>query len=150
MLDYKQDEQLRRLLRLKKLEVPSDERWQLFDRTFEDRRLSAIKESNVRKIFAHLPIVLNFKRTIFASVAVLLVSVVSTVAFKNSGTMSALRMAEEIGHRYVEFANNDMFTRNVDIDKSGTYNVSYAYDGIDYVQDPLVLQNDASLLLARM
>jgi hypothetical protein len=149
MTDNK-DKQLNKLLRLKKFEMPSEERWSEFDRAFENRRLAALKDSKIRTVFSSVVAIFNFRRIVCSSALLLLLLVCSVIFTRNRPGANNLDAVWEDGQKYVQFASDRMLTSGDDIDtKSGIYNINYSSDGVKYVQDMLSIQGDASLF-ARM
>jgi hypothetical protein len=143
--DDNKSEQLEKLLRLKRFEMPSEERWLEFDYAFENKRLSAIKESRIREIFTSLGTILNFKRTVCSAGFCLLLLIISLAFAKQRRNLDNMQMAREVSKKYVQFANDGMSVSDDDIDiQAGICNISYPHDGIEYVQDMLTLQNNPS------
>jgi hypothetical protein len=85
------DKQLKKLLQLKRFEMPSKERWVDFDYAFENKRLSAIKQSKVKTIFSSLAAIFNFRRVVCASGLCLLLLV---AVLKEKTTINNSHMAQ--------------------------------------------------------
>ncbi|MDR1890620.1 MAG: hypothetical protein LBQ23_00335 [Puniceicoccales bacterium] len=150
MIDDNKDKRLEKLLQLKRFEMPSEERWLEFDCAFENRRLSAIKESKIRMVFSSLGAIFNFKRIVCSAGFCLLFLIIFVAIARERSTVNDVRMAREISKKYVQFASDGMLAYDDDIDiQSGICNISYSNDGIEYVQDMLPMQSNPSLL-ARM
>ncbi|MDR1528597.1 MAG: hypothetical protein LBS22_03375 [Puniceicoccales bacterium] len=140
------DKQLEKLLQLKRLEMPSKERWLEFDCAFENKRLSAIKESRIRVMFTWLGTILNFKRIVYSAGFCLLLLIISFASERQQRNVNSAQMAQEIGKKYVQFASDGMLASDGDIDiQAGICHISYPNDGIEYVQDMLTMQNNSSL-----
>ncbi|MDR2629136.1 MAG: hypothetical protein LBC30_04070 [Puniceicoccales bacterium] len=148
MRDYNnnRDKQLEKLLQLKRFEMPSEERWLEFDYAFENRRLSAIKESRIRGIFTSLRGILNFKRIVCSVGFCLLLLIICLASARQQRNISSMQMAREVSKKYVQFASDSVLVNDDDIDvRAGICNISYPNDGIEYVQDTLTMQNSSSL-----
>ncbi|MDR1457246.1 MAG: hypothetical protein LBI47_00100 [Puniceicoccales bacterium] len=138
--------QLEKLLRLKRFEMPSEERWLEFDYAFENKRLSAIKESRIREIFTSLGTILNFKRIVCSAGFCLLLLIIFFASAKQQRNLGNMQMAREVSKKYAQFASDGMLVSDDDIDiQAGICNISYPNDGIEYVQDMLTIQNNPSL-----
>jgi hypothetical protein len=145
MRNDNKDRQLEKLLRLKRFEMPSAERWLEFDCAFEDKRLSAIKESRFRAVFTSLGVLFNFKRIVCSAGFCLLLLIIFTASARHRKTVD-MRMAQKVGEQYVQFASDSMLVNDNDIDiQAGVCNISYPNDGIEYVQDLLTVQSSSSL-----
>jgi hypothetical protein len=96
--DDNKGEQLEKLLRLKRFEMPSEERWLEFDYAFEDKRLSATKESRIREIFTSLGTILNFKRTVCSAGFCWLLLIIS-LAFAKQQRNHHMQMAREVSKK---------------------------------------------------
>jgi hypothetical protein len=146
MFDDDEDRRLGKLLRLKKLEMPSDDRWSEFDRAFENRLLSAVSDSKWKRAFSRISSIFNFKRVIYAAAGVSFLLVVAAATLRD-GEHAGSPMASETARKYVKFASDSMFVHCDDIDmESGVCNIGYANDGVEYVHDMMVLRSGAPLL----
>ncbi|MDR2603698.1 MAG: hypothetical protein LBC11_04065 [Puniceicoccales bacterium] len=140
------DKQLEKLLRIKRFEMPSQERWLEFDYAFENKRLSAIKESRIGRMFTSLGSILNFKRIVCSVGFCLLFLIISIASARHQKNLSNMEMAREVSKKYVQFASDGMLVSDDDINiQAGICNISYPNDGIEYVQDMLTMQNNSSL-----
>ncbi|MDR0742594.1 MAG: hypothetical protein LBE98_03985 [Puniceicoccales bacterium] len=150
MRDYNnKDRQLEKLLQLKRFEMPSEERWLEFDYAFENKRLSAMKESRIREIFTSLGSILNFRRVVCSAGFCLLLLIIFIASERQRRNVNNMQMAQEVSRKYVQFASDGMLASDGDIDiQAGICNINYPNDGIEYVQDMLTMQN--SSLPARM
>jgi hypothetical protein len=145
MFDRDKDDKLRNLLRLKKFEMPSEDKWAEFDCSFENRRLSAMKESVARRALSILS--LNFKRVAYASAAFLLILVAYFAVGRGGSAADIGRMAKEASMEYVKFASDDMVTQSVGAnEKLNVDSMYYSYDGVEYIRDMLTMRKDSSLL----
>ncbi|MDR1233369.1 MAG: hypothetical protein LBJ75_03900 [Puniceicoccales bacterium] len=146
MRDNNRDKQLEKLLQLKRFEMPSEERWLEFDCAFDDKRLSAIKESRIRGIFASLGSLLNFKRVVYSTGFCLLLLIACIASERQQRNIDPIQVAREASEKYVQFASDGMLANEEDIDiQAGVCNISYPNDGIEYVQDMLTMQNSSSV-----
>ncbi|MDR1401582.1 MAG: hypothetical protein LBI81_01320 [Puniceicoccales bacterium] len=146
MFGDSRDEKLKKLLQLKKLEKPTEERWLEFDLAFENRLLSAIKDSRLRRVFSAFTGVFSPRRIACACAGILSILAVFTSGVKMNERVSFMRAAAR-AREYVKFASDNMFVSESGIDvDSGVRNISYASDGISYVQDAIVLKNGYSML----
>ncbi|MDR2777080.1 MAG: hypothetical protein LBB17_03515 [Puniceicoccales bacterium] len=150
MRDYNsRNKQLEKLLQLKRFEMPSEERWLEFDYAFENKRLSAIKESRIKEIFTSLGSIWNFKRVVYSAGFCLLLLIIFIASEKQQKNINNMQMAQEVSKKYVQFASDCILASDDDIDiQAGICNISYPNDGIEYVQDMLTMKN--SSLPARM
>jgi hypothetical protein len=147
MLDSDKDKRLGELLRLKRLEVPSESEWLKFDCSFENRRLSAIGDSGAKKAFSLLSVALNLKRVVCVSALFALSAAVSVVGIRDRAAVGAAKVAREVGLEYVKFASDDMFAHSGVTDpNSGINSMCYSHDGVEYIRDVLTLRKNQTFL----
>jgi hypothetical protein len=143
------DERLEKLLKLKRLEMPSDERWCEFDRAFENKVLASVKDPWPKKVFSSISSFFFMRGLMFvpAVVLMLLVTYVAVVGGKSTVRLSPI--AREQRRNCVEFADDRMFEADSSTGSLGTKNINFGDDGVEYVRDMLPLQR-GGLLFAGM
>lgn len=104
------DIQLRNILRLKRIERPSDAEWEKFKADFENRRLSAMKESKFKRVITSFRF-LNFKEIAGASAAFLALALVLLPINHDSRDLLKLgstRVMKPVNQNRVVFINDKM------------------------------------------
>jgi hypothetical protein len=143
------DEQLRKLLRLKRFEVPSEDEWLNFDRVFENRKFSAVKDPWFRGRVPSFSFILNFKH-VLGSMGVLCLFLILLVATNRDRGMferGEIYATKGGDGKPVAFASDDMFGDSNYGIHLGTCSMNYYSDGVEYVRDTLIFQNKGSELV---
>lgn len=139
------DIRLRNILRLKRIERPSDAEWQKFKLNFENRRLSAMKESRFRRVITSFFHLLSFKEIAGASAAFLALALVLLPINRGSHDLPKLgstRVMKPVNQNRVVFINDKMTSSAdgqvfvADVCPSGFLN-----GNIRYVNDSLLAAN---------
>ena len=139
------DIQLRNILRLKRIERPSDAVWKKFKADFENRRLSAMKESKFKRVITSFFRTLGFREVAVASAAFLALALVLLPINRGNHDLPKLgstRVMKPVNQNHVVFINDKM-TSSVDgqifvadICPSGFLN-----GNVRYVNDSLLAAN---------
>lgn len=105
------DIQLRNILHLKRIERPSDAEWKKFKVDFENRRLSAMKESKFKRVITSFSRFLSFKEIAGASAAFLALALVLLPINRSSHDLPKLgstRVMKPVNQNRVVFINDKM------------------------------------------
>jgi hypothetical protein len=138
------DIQLRNILRLKRIERPSDAEWKKFKVDFENRRLSAMKESKFKRVITSFRS-LNFKEMVGASAAFLALALVLLPINRGSHDLPKLgstRVMKPVNQNHVVFINDKM-TGSADrqIFVADVCPSSFLNGNVRYVNDSLLAAN---------
>lgn len=139
------DIRLRNILRLKRIERPSDAEWQKFKLNFENRRLSAMKESRFRRVITSFFHLLSFKEIAGASAAFLALALV-LLPINRGGhdfpKLAKIRTVKPVNQDNVSFISDKMTSSGdgqvfvADICPSGFFR-----ENVKYVNDSLLAAN---------
>lgn len=139
------DIQLRNILRLKKIERPSDAEWKKFKVNFENRRLSAMKESKFKRVITSFFRTLGFREVAVASAAFLALALVLLPINRGSHDLPKLgstRVMKPVNQNRVVFINDKMTSSAdeqvfvADVCPSG-----FLSGNVRYVNDSLLAAN---------
>ena len=139
------DIQLRNILHLKRIERPSDAEWKKFKVDFENRRLSAMKESKFKRVITSFFRTLGFREVAVASAAFLALALVLLPINRGSHDLPKLgstRVMKPVNQNHVVFINDKMTSSAdgqifvADVCPSGFLN-----GNIRYVNDSLLAAN---------
>ncbi|MDR3143874.1 MAG: hypothetical protein LBT64_00010 [Puniceicoccales bacterium] len=145
------DGRLRQLLQLKRFETPSAEAWEEFDRSFENRRLAAMRDPGRRGIFSTLCAWLNFRRVVCSVGALSLSLVLAVAAVRHGSSGESVRVAHGIVDGPVKFTNDSMHANGIYADaKLGVRSMSYSSDGVCYVRDAILMPQRGGHLLSKI
>ena len=139
------DIRLRNILRLKRIERPSDAEWKKFKVDFENRRLSAMKESKFKRVITSFFRTLGFREVAVASAAFLALALVLLPINRGSHDLPKLgstRVMKPVNQNHVVFINDKMTSSSdgqvfvADVCQSGFLN-----GNVRYVNDSLLAAN---------
>lgn len=139
------DIQLRNILHLKRIERPSDAEWKKFKVDFENRRLSAMKESKFKRVITSFSRFLSFKEIAGASAAFLALALV-LLPINHDGRdlpkLSSTRVMKPVNQDHMIFINDKM-TSSVDgqIFVADVCQSGFLNGNIRYVNDSLLAAN---------
>lgn len=139
------DIRLRNILHLKRIERPSDAEWKKFKVDFENRRLSAMKESKFKRVITSFSRFLSFKEIAGASAAFLALALV-LLPINHDGRdlpkLAKIRTVKPVNQDNVSFISDKMTSSGdgqvfvADICPSGFFRVN-----VKYVNDSLLAAN---------
>ena len=138
------DIRLRNILRLKRIERPSDAEWEKFKADFENRRLSAMKESKFKRVITSFRS-LNFKEMVGAYAAFLALALV-LLPINHDGRdlpkLSSTRVMKPVNQNRVVFINDKM-TSSADeqVFVADVCPSSFLNGNVRYVNDSLLAAN---------
>jgi hypothetical protein len=145
------DGKLSRLLQLKRFETPTDGEWEEFDRSFGNRRLSAMGVRRRGGLFLLLRSWLNFRRVVY-SVGMLSLCTVLAVAVARHGGFAARELVARCRTNMpIKFPDDSMHAAGIYADGGfGVSSMNYSSGGVYYVRDAIVAAPSGERLPLRM